>query len=101
MAATLRVCADLAFNGRFGTVFVNFSLRPPQLRRTLLRATIVTRVPLRHNANGSMFWNDPQGAEAILQVRAAALCDDDRLEHYLRTRPGCAYVRRSTVVAAA
>jgi hypothetical protein len=48
-----------------------------------------------------MFWNDPQGAEAILQVRAAALCDDDRLEHYLRTRPGCAYVRRSTVVAAA
>ena len=26
-----------------------------------------------------MFWNDPDGAEAILQVRAAALCDDDRL----------------------
>jgi len=25
-----------------------------------------------------MFWNDPDGAEAILQVRAAALCDDDR-----------------------
>jgi hypothetical protein len=48
-----------------------------------------------------MFWNDPQGAEAILQVRAAALCDDDRLGRYLRTRPGYAYVRRSTVVAAA
>jgi hypothetical protein len=26
-----------------------------------------------------MFWNDPEGAEAILQVRAAALCDDERL----------------------
>ena len=22
-----------------------------------------------------MFWNNPEGAEAILQVRAAALCD--------------------------
>jgi hypothetical protein len=48
-----------------------------------------------------MFWNDPEGAEAILQVRAAALCDDDRLTRYLSTRPGCAHVRRSTVVAAA
>lgn len=48
-----------------------------------------------------MFWNDPEGAEAILQVRAAALCDDDRLGRYLRTRPGYAYVRRSTVVTAA
>jgi hypothetical protein len=26
-----------------------------------------------------MFWNDPDGAEAILQVRAASLCDDERL----------------------
>jgi hypothetical protein len=48
-----------------------------------------------------MFWNDPEGAEAILQVRAAALCDDDRLTRYLSTRPGCLYVRRSTVVTAA
>jgi len=48
-----------------------------------------------------MFWNDPEGAEAILQVRAAALCDDDRLARYLRTRPGCAHVRRSTVASAA
>ena len=30
-----------------------------------------------------MFWNHPQGAEAILQVRAAALSDDDRLSKYL------------------
>ena len=33
-----------------------------------------------------MFWDDPEGAEAILQVRAAALSDDDRLSKYLRTR---------------
>ena len=48
-----------------------------------------------------MFWNDPHGAEAILQVRAAALCDDDRLARYLGTRPGCPYVRRSTLRCAA
>lgn len=41
-----------------------------------------------------MFWNDPEGAEAILQVRAAALCDDDRLVEHLKTRPGCPFVRR-------
>lgn len=34
------------------------------------------------------FWNDGQSAESILQIRAAALCDDDRLGHYLRNRPG-------------
>lgn len=48
-----------------------------------------------------MFWNDPRGAEAILQVRAAALCDDDRLARYLGTRPGCPHVRRSTLRCAA
>jgi hypothetical protein len=47
-----------------------------------------------------MFWNDPRGAEAILQVRAAALCDDDRLAVYLASRPGCPYVRRPTATAA-
>jgi hypothetical protein len=41
-----------------------------------------------------MFWNDPEGAEAILQVRAAALCDDHRLTHHLRTRPGSPFTRR-------
>lgn len=41
-----------------------------------------------------MFWNDPEGAEAILQVRAAALCDDERLDSHLRTRPGCPFTRR-------
>jgi hypothetical protein len=41
-----------------------------------------------------MFWNDPEGAEAILQVRAAALCDDNRLVEHLRTRPGYPFTRR-------
>lgn len=34
------------------------------------------------------FWNDGGSAEAILQLRAATLCDDDRLKHHLRNRPG-------------
>ena len=41
-----------------------------------------------------MFWNDPDGADAILQVKAAALSDDDRLSNHLRTRPGHPFVRR-------
>jgi len=41
-----------------------------------------------------MFWNDPEGAEAILQVRAAALCDDERLANHLACRPGCSFTRR-------
>lgn len=41
-----------------------------------------------------MFWNDPEGAEAILQVRAAALSDDDRLAKHLAERPGCPFTRR-------
>lgn len=40
-----------------------------------------------------MFWNDPEGAEAILQVRAAALSDDDRLAQHLRNRPGSPFTR--------
>lgn len=34
------------------------------------------------------FWNDGPSGEAILQLRAAALCDDDRLSKFLRNRPG-------------
>jgi hypothetical protein len=41
-----------------------------------------------------MFWNDPEGAEAILQVRAASLCDDERLAKHLRSRLGCPFTRR-------
>lgn len=41
-----------------------------------------------------MFWNHPEGAEAILQVRAAALSDDERLANHLAERPGCSFTRR-------
>ena len=40
------------------------------------------------------FRNDPEGAEAILQVTAAGLADDGRLRRYMRTHPGRAFVRR-------
>jgi len=43
-----------------------------------------------------MFWDRPDGAERILQIRAAILSDDDRLERYLHQRPGWPYVRRTT-----
>lgn len=41
-----------------------------------------------------MFWNNPAGAEAILQIRAAALSDDDRLVRLLSHRPGQRTLRR-------
>jgi len=41
-----------------------------------------------------MFWNNPDGAEAILQVRAAALSEDNRLLRHLKTRPGYQFTRR-------
>lgn len=34
------------------------------------------------------FWDNPEGAEAILQVRGGQLCDDDRLAEYIVSRPG-------------
>jgi hypothetical protein len=34
------------------------------------------------------FWNDGTSGEAILQIRAAALCEDDRLSNFLHSRPG-------------
>jgi hypothetical protein len=39
-------------------------------------------------------WDRPEGAEAILQVRAAVLSQDDRLARHFATRPGNAYRRR-------
>ena len=42
-----------------------------------------------------MFWNNPAGAEAILQIRSAALSEDNRLIHHLSTRPGSPFVRKS------
>jgi hypothetical protein len=56
---------------------------------------------INHRVKGTeMFWNDPAGAEAILQIRAAALCDDDRLVKYLTCRSGSPYTRRPTLAQA-
>jgi len=43
----------------------------------------------------SKFWNRPSGAEAILQVRAALLSEDGRLERYFAHRPGRASRRHA------
>ncbi len=40
------------------------------------------------------YWNRPEGAEWILQVRAAVLSEDDRLGRYFVQRPGSPYRRR-------
>jgi hypothetical protein len=42
------------------------------------------------------YWNLSEGAEAILQLRAAVLSQDDRLERFFSQRPGCPYRRRKT-----
>jgi hypothetical protein len=42
------------------------------------------------------FWDNPEGAEAILQVRAALLSDDDRLADHIANRPGTSF-RRSAM----
>jgi hypothetical protein len=36
------------------------------------------------------FWDNPEGAEAILQLRAAVLSDDNRLRTFVTNRPGSA-----------
>lgn len=41
------------------------------------------------------FWNDGSPGEAILQVRAALLSDDDRLADHIRNRSGSPYARTS------
>lgn len=40
------------------------------------------------------FWNE-HAAESVLAVRAAALCDDERLAKHLAARPGCPFQRRT------
>jgi hypothetical protein len=41
------------------------------------------------------FWDRPAGAEAVLQVRAALLSEDGRLERYFAQRTGSPYRRRA------
>ena len=71
----------------------------PEYRRQGLPVTtawmesLVKEINYREKGT-EMFWNDPEGAEAILQVRAAALSDDNRLTRHLQTRLGCPFTRR-------
>lgn len=64
--------------------------------------SVVKEINLRIKGT-EMFWNNPAGAEAILRIRAAKLCDDSRLHRFLEGRPGEATIRRlplSTQLAA-
>ena len=56
--------------------------------------SLIKQINLRVKGS-EMFWNAPAGAEAILQLRSAALCDDGRLDDYLKNHPGCPFVRRN------
>jgi hypothetical protein len=52
---------------------------------------------VNHRVKGTeKFWNRPEGAENILQVRVVALCDDDRLSQWILNRTGSYFYRRST-----
>jgi hypothetical protein len=42
-------------------------------------------------------WNRPEGSEAILQLRAAVLSEDDRLARFFASRPGSPYRRRPSI----
>lgn len=74
-------------------------MKYPEYRRAGMPVTTAWMESLVKEVNyrvkgTEMFWNDPEGAEAILQIRAAALCDDERLTNHLGTRPGCPFTRR-------
>lgn len=49
-----------------------------------------------HRVKGTeKFWNRPERAEAILQVRAAQLSDGDQLARFILRRPGRIHYRRT------
>jgi len=45
------------------------------------------------------FWNDGREGEAILQVKASLISDDDRLSTHVRNRPGSPFARPSRKAA--
>jgi hypothetical protein len=78
----------------------------PRYRREGLPITsspmesLIKQINLRVKGT-EMFWLQPAGAEAILQIRAASLSEDGRLHDYLRRRPGHPFTRRPTLSLAA
>ena len=72
----------------------------PRYRRLGLPTTSSLVESLVGDVNGRVkskqkYWNRPEGAEAILQVRAAYLSEDGRLQRYFAQRPGHPYRRRT------
>lgn len=59
--------------------------------------SLIKQINLRVKGT-EMFWDDPDGAEAILHIRAAAISEDDRLDSYLSKRLGWPFVRRTSEV---
>lgn len=71
----------------------------PDYRKTGLPVTTAWMESLVKEINWrvkgtEMFWNNPEGAEAILQIRAAALSDDGRLKTHLQNRAGHPFTRQ-------
>jgi hypothetical protein len=71
----------------------------PRYRREGLPVTSSLVESLVGEFNGRVkgkdkYWNRSAGAEAILQVRAAVLSEDDRLARHFAERPGNPYRRR-------
>lgn len=68
-------------------------MKYPKYRRgglpitSALMESLVKEINIRVKGT-EKFWNDGASGEAILQIRAAALCDDDRLTKFLANRPG-------------
>ena len=68
-------------------------MKYPEYRRSGLPTTSALMESFVKELNARVkgtekFWNDGASGEAILQLRAAALCDDDRLTKFLHNRPG-------------
>lgn len=74
-------------------------MRYPEYRRAGLPVTSSLVESLVGEVNARVkskqkYWNRGEGAEAILQLRAAVLSEDGRLDRYLSERPGSPYRRR-------
>jgi len=74
-------------------------MKYPEYRRAGLPSTSSLVESLVGEVNARVkgkqkYWNRGAGAEAILQLRAAALSEDGRLDRYLTERPGSPYRRR-------
>jgi hypothetical protein len=81
--------------------FVNNAprMKYPEYRRAGLPTTSSLVESLVGEVNARVkgqqkYWDRGAGAEAILQLRAAVLSEDERLDHYLSARPGSPYRRR-------